>query len=306
VQASGECSNYVGSAFLRGGPRHQPVHHAAFFASKSRARKPSRYASLAWRNGPPCSRRDRQRWHTRSAAGCLQCAEVRTDDRRCKGTRLCLASQAALPSASPHGAPDLHGPFHLCGHVQDWSVEAPVVMLVMCMGAVLALSLVLASVLLSKLPRRPLRAPHSHGSVPFLWSFAGLGRRGARGGAHDVPGRRARTLACACMRHSSLHPPSHACRTHPQMHALMLRSRLLAGTLRCSCASLAGASCCANALCRRRPKASTASTQANQAAYRRSYIGYGRFAHVRPSYRPACSWPCNSSFELGRLEPSER
>jgi hypothetical protein len=101
---------------------------------------------------------------------------------------------------------------------------------------------------------------------PFLWSFAGLGRRGARGDAHDVPGRRARTLACAGTRRSSLHSPSHARRTHPQMHALMPRSRLLVGTLRCSCASLADASCCANATCRRRPKASTASTQANQAA----------------------------------------
>ncbi len=39
------------------------------------------------------------------------------------------------------------------------------VMLVMCMGAVLALSLVLVSALLSKLPRHPLRAPDSHGPV---------------------------------------------------------------------------------------------------------------------------------------------
>jgi hypothetical protein len=49
--------------------------------------------------------------------------------------------------------------------VQDWRLTAFVVMLVMCMGAVLALSLVLAYVLLLKLPRHPLRAPDFHG--PF-------------------------------------------------------------------------------------------------------------------------------------------
>ena len=44
----------------------------------------------------------------------------------------------------------------MCGHLQDWPLTAFVVMLVICMGAVLALSLVLASALLSKLPCHPL------------------------------------------------------------------------------------------------------------------------------------------------------
>jgi hypothetical protein len=82
----------------------------------------------------------------------------------------------------------------------------------------------------------PLRAPHSHGPVPFLWSCAGLACGGARGDAGDVHGRRARTLGCACMRRSYLHSPSHARRTHPQMHAVMHHFRFLVGALRGSCA----------------------------------------------------------------------
>ena len=100
----------------------------------------------------------------------------------------------------------------------------------------------------------------------YLWSFAGLERGGARGDAGGVHGHHARTLACACMRRSSLHSPSHARHTHPQMHALMHRFPLLVGTLRCSCASLADSSYHANATFRQRPKASTASKQAYQVA----------------------------------------
>ena len=55
-------------------------------------------------------------------------------------------------------------------------------------------------------------------AVPFLWPFAGLGRRGARGDAHDVPGRRARTLARAGTRRSSLLSPSHGS-SHPPADA---------------------------------------------------------------------------------------
>jgi hypothetical protein len=55
-------------------------------------------------------------------------------------------------------------------------------------------------------------------SVPFLWSSVGLGCGGARGDAGDVHGRHARTLACSCMRRSSLHSPSHGS-SHPPADA---------------------------------------------------------------------------------------
>ena len=62
----------------------------------------------------------------------------------CMGAVLALSLVLAsvwLPKLPRHPlrAPNSHGPFHSCGHLQDWTVEAPVVMLVMCLGTVLAL-----------------------------------------------------------------------------------------------------------------------------------------------------------------------
>ncbi len=62
----------------------------------------------------------------------------------CMGAVLALSlvlASVLLPKLPRHPlrTPDLHGPFHSYGHVQDWAAEAPVAMLVMCLGAVLAL-----------------------------------------------------------------------------------------------------------------------------------------------------------------------
>jgi hypothetical protein len=69
----------------------------------------------------------------------------------CMGAVLALSLVLAsvwLPKLPRHPlrAPKLHGPFHSYGHLQGWAVEAPVAMLMMCLGAVRALSLALVCV----------------------------------------------------------------------------------------------------------------------------------------------------------------
>ena len=137
-------------------------------------------------------------------------------------------------------------------------MTAFVVMLVMCMGAVLALSLVLVSALLSKLPRHPLRAPDSHGPVH---SYGHLQDWSVEAPVAMLLVFMALSLALVCVAPLCTLLPMLVTPTR-KMHALMLRFPLLVCTLRCSCTSLADSSYHANAMFRQRPKASAASTQA--------------------------------------------
>jgi hypothetical protein len=69
----------------------------------------------------------------------------------CMGAVLALLlvlASVLLPKLPRHPlrTPKLHWPFHSYGHLQDWTAEAPVAMLTMCLGAVRALSLALVCV----------------------------------------------------------------------------------------------------------------------------------------------------------------